>query len=68
MEANKKHKYANAAHFDLICKVVPLREAFRAMRRDQAAREQIANEELSHWLAYVDRRKEVVSKEADYWI
>ena len=40
---SKKHKYVNAAHFDLISKVVPLREAFRAMRRDKKAREEIAS-------------------------
>jgi len=39
LDKSRKHKYANAAHFDLISKLVPLRESFRAFRRDKKARE-----------------------------
>ena len=32
-----KHKYANAAYYDLISKIVPLRHQFRKTRRGQDA-------------------------------
>jgi len=63
-----KSKYFNAAHFDLIRSVVPLRDLFRKTRIDKEAQMQIASEELNHWLSYVQRRKEHCMKDPSTWI
>mmetsp|Transcript_27223 Transcript_27223/g.36378 ORF Transcript_27223/g.36378 Transcript_27223/m.36378 type:complete len:268 (-) Transcript_27223:1187-1990(-) len=53
-----KSKYANAAHFDLISKIVPLRIQFRKTHGGQKAQQELAKAELDHWLTYMERRKE----------
>ena len=65
-EKNKK-QYFNAAHYDLIRAIVPLRTAFRN-QFNIAAKQSIAQQELQHWLTYFDRKKEMLQKQPEFWI
>lgn len=56
----QKKLYPNAAHFDLMTKLVPLRTSFRHYRTDKVAQQAIAQTELNHWLEYVEKKKELV--------
>ena len=63
-----KRKYANAAYFDLIKAIVPIRESFRGKRKEPVSQAVLAQKELNHWLTYLERRKEIVSTQEEYWI
>ena len=63
---DRKH-YANGAYFDLLKEVVPLRKTYRSTD-DIAERADIAKEEITSWVKYVDRRKDAVSGLPGAWI
>jgi len=57
-----KKKYFNSTHYDLVKAITPLRRAFRKAKNDSVeARQQIAKEELKHWLKYLENKKKMLS-------
>ena len=62
------NKYPNASHFDLIRKVVPLRQLYRQYRFDDEQRKDFAKRELTYWLEYVEKRKNGLKNISEYWI
>ena len=68
LSSKDKHNYYNAAHFDLIKQLVPIRTAFRCKKNLESTQRELAQKELEHWLTYLERRKETVSQISEYWI
>jgi len=48
--------------------IVPIRNAFRHPRLLESTQKELAQQELGHWLTYLERRKEHVSQIDEYWI
>ena len=67
-QSQYKNKYFNNAHYDLVKELVPIRQSFRSNKVSVDAQRAIAKKELKHWLTYLERRKETISKQPDYWI
>ncbi len=61
-------KYYSKSHFDLVKKLVILRQEFRRNRNHMKAKQEIAQEELTHWLNYVEQRKEALQGDKTHWI
>lgn len=63
-----KGHYHNSEHFDLISKIVPLRNAFRHPNATQKKQLSCARREIEAWVEYVERRKDRISQIEEYWM